>query len=228
MEIKELVKNSYYYDKTGMLLKGDCLEWMAKFPNKSVDMILTDIPYSEANRSSNGLRNLDKGNADISTFELDKFLIECERLCKQSYYIFCGFQQLSTIDTFFRQHGISRRCIVWEKTNPSPMNAKVIWLSGIELCVYGKHKNAPFNSFYRNTVLKYPSGRSKIHPTQKPVILFEELIDISSNENQIILDPCAGVCTTAIAAKNKNRKWICIEKQEEYCEISKKRLLEYT
>ena len=45
MEYNEIIKDAYYYDKTGMLLKGDCLEWMAKFPAKSVDMILADLPY---------------------------------------------------------------------------------------------------------------------------------------------------------------------------------------
>ena len=45
MEFKEIVKDAYYYDKTGMLLKGDCLEWMDKFPDASVDMILADLPY---------------------------------------------------------------------------------------------------------------------------------------------------------------------------------------
>jgi DNA modification methylase len=45
LEYKDLVKESYYHEKGGMLFKGDCLEWMVKFPDKSVDMILCDLPY---------------------------------------------------------------------------------------------------------------------------------------------------------------------------------------
>jgi len=45
LELKELVKKSYYHEKNGMLLKGDCLEWMKKIPDKSIDMILADLPY---------------------------------------------------------------------------------------------------------------------------------------------------------------------------------------
>jgi len=45
LELKELVNEAYYFDKTGMLLKGDCLEWMNKFPDKSIDMVLCDLPY---------------------------------------------------------------------------------------------------------------------------------------------------------------------------------------
>ena len=106
------------------IICGDCLEVMKELPDKSVDMILTDILYGSVNQKSNGLRCLDKGNADIETFVLGDFLRECDRVCKGSFYIFCGYPQFSEIDIYFRQHDISRRCIVWEKTNPSPMNAK--------------------------------------------------------------------------------------------------------
>jgi len=63
-----------------------------------------------------------------------------------------------------------------------------------------------------------------LHPTQKPVALFEYLIKTYTNENEIVLDNVAGSCTTAIAAKNTNRKWICIEKEEKYCDISVERI----
>jgi len=206
------------------IIEGDCLEVMRELPDKSVDMILTDIPYAEANRESNGLRCLDKQEADVQTFVLSDFLQECNRVCKGSFYVFCGFQQLSEIDGYFRQHDISRRCIVWEKTNPSPMNAKTIWLSGIEVCVYGKKSGATFNGFYKNTVLRYPSGSSKVHPTEKPLRMFEDLISISSNAGDIILDPCLGSGTTAIAAHNTGRFFIGIEKEPKYVEIARKRL----
>lgn len=55
-----------------------------------------------------------------------------------------------------------------------------------------------------------------LHPTQKPVALFEYLIKTYTNENDLVLDNCAGSGTTAIAAINTKRKWICIEKEEEY------------
>lgn len=206
------------------VLHGDCIRWMKELEDKSIDMVLTDIPYNEANRQSNGLRNLDKSNADILTFDLQEFLVECDRVCKGSFYIFCGFQQLSEIDRYFRQNKISRRCIVWEKTNPSPMNSKYIWLSGIELCVYGKKPKATFNDKYRNTVLKYPVGRSKIHPTEKPLKLFEELISISSNEGDVVLDACIGSGTTAVAAINLNRKFIGIEQDWDYCLMANGRI----
>jgi site-specific DNA-methyltransferase (adenine-specific) len=58
-----------------------------------------------------------------------------------------------------------------------------------------------------------------LHPTQKPVPLFEYLIKTYTNEGETVLDNCAGSFTTAVACDNTNRNWICIEKEEEYCNI---------
>jgi site-specific DNA-methyltransferase (adenine-specific) len=66
------------------------------------------------------------------------------------------------------------------------------------------------------------------HPTQKPVKLFEYLIKTYTNENDLILDNCAGSGTTGVAAHNLNRNAILIEKEPEYCEIIKKRLQDTT
>ena len=54
------------------LLQGDCMELMNNIPNESIDLVLTDIPYNVVNREDNGLRKLDKENADILTFDLCK------------------------------------------------------------------------------------------------------------------------------------------------------------
>lgn len=69
---------------------------------------------------------------------------------------------------------------------------------------------------YPRQVLDFASEGSTVHPTQKPVALFEYLIKTYTNENELILDNAAGSGTTAIAAINTNRKWICIEKDETY------------
>ncbi|MBQ3455878.1 MAG: hypothetical protein IJG36_05530, partial [Synergistaceae bacterium] len=66
------------------LYNGDCINVMAGMADGSVDFTLTDIPYGEVTRSSNGLRNLDKGKADIETFDLPSFLKEIYRVTKNS------------------------------------------------------------------------------------------------------------------------------------------------
>ena len=202
----------------------DCLVGMKRIPDGSVDCIVTDIPYNECNRTDNGLRNLDKDKADIGIFDVAMLT---ENLCektKGSIYMFCGFNQVSTIRQVMSQKGLSTRIVVWEKTNPSPMNGNNIWLSGIELCVFGKKSKATFNLHCKNTVLRYPCGVNKIHPTQKPIELMRYIVNASTKEGDIVLDPFMGSGTTAIACIREKRNYIGFEKSEEYWRKSMERI----
>lgn len=197
---------------------------MAIMEKDSIDLLLTDIPYDGVNRKSNGLRNLDKRDADIITFDLDLFLKDVVRITKGSGYIFCGWGQISQITNTLSNYGLSVRLCVWKKTNPSPMNGQHIWLSGVEFAVYFKKKNGTFNEHCKNCVWEFPSGRDKQHPTEKPLKLFEYLISVSSKENDIVFDPCLGSGTTALAAKNLKRNYIGIELNPNYVKIANNRL----
>lgn len=202
----------------------DCLEGIKQIPDGSVELVLTDIPYGEVNRKSNGLRQLDKQAADIVTFnlcELTKIL--CNKT-KGSIYMFCGTEQVSEIRRVMVEQGLSTRLVIWEKTNPSPMNGEYLWLSGVECCVYGKKKGGTFNLRCKNSVIKYPCGEHDIHPTQKPVDMFRYLIQASSNENDVVLDPFMGSGTTAIACIREKRNFIGFELNTEYYEKAVKRI----
>ena len=202
----------------------DCLEGMKRIRDKSIDLVCTDIPYGEVNRESNGLRKLDKGKADIFEMNLNELLAEIYRVTKGSIYIFCGTEQVSKIRKTLVNYGLSTRLIIWEKTNPSPMNGQHIWLSGVECCVYGKFKNATYNGHCNNTVLRYPCGKNKLHPTQKPLDLITKLILQSSNEGDLVLDPFMGSGTTAIACINTGRNFIGFEINKHYCDIANERI----
>lgn len=206
------------------LFCGDCMTYLKNVPNKSMTCTVTDIPYGEVNRKSNGLRNLDKKDADIVTFSLEDFVEEICRVTSGSIYIFCGTEQVSAIRSFLVKAGASTRLCIWEKTNPSPMNGKTIWLSGIECCVYGKFKGATFNEHCKNTVFRFPTVRGKIHPNQKPVALLQYLIETSTREGDTVFDPCMGSGTTGIAALKSNRNFVGVELNTEYFKEAKKRL----
>ena len=81
-------------------------------------------------------------------------------------------------------------------------------------------------SGYPRSVLEYQSviSKSQIHPTQKPLALFEYLIKTYTNEGDVVLDNCMGSGTTAIAALNTNRTFIGIEKEKEYVDIANERI----
>ena len=210
------------------LMQGDCLKRMKEIPDGSVDMVLTDIPYNAVNRVSGGLRTLDKGIADIITFSLDDFINECLRVSKGYVVIFCGKEQFSTIYAKLATEKGTVRPLVWEKSNPSPMNGQYIYLSGVELAVWFKksgHKT--FNAHCKNTVFKFPNGRSKNHPTEKNMKLWEEIIKDCTDEGHVILDPCVGSGTTGVACMNTNRKFIGIELDENYFNIAKERIMKF-
>ena len=212
------------------LWHGDCLELMKNIPDGSVDLVLTDIPYGECNRNDNGLRNLNKENADIETFNLQEFLIEVYRVTKGTIVVFCGQHQFSEINNFFQEKQDKNkgtvRQLVWRKTNPSPMNGKHIYLSGIENAVWFKKRGGVFNANCKNTVFDYPCGRSKLHPTEKNHDLLKELIFDNSNEGDIVFDPCMGSGSHGLVAVENNRRFIGIELDEGYFNIAKKRIEE--
>ncbi len=208
------------------LYNGDCIEYMKKMEKKSVDLLLTDIPYNEVNRKSNGLRNLDKKDADGAEFNLEEALNEFMRVTKGSIYVFCGIEQVSFIKKTFRENGLSTRLVVWEKTNPSPMNGDKVWLSSVECCVFGKFPKATFNEHCKSSVLRFSCGKSKVHPTEKPIKLFSKIVEVSSNEGDIVFDPFMGSGTAGVAALDLNRKFIGCELNEEYFNIAKNRIEE--
>jgi site-specific DNA-methyltransferase (adenine-specific) len=82
---------------------------------------------------------------------------------------------------------------------------------------------------YPRSVIKFASDKQTcyLHPTQKPVALFEYLIKTYTDEGDLVLDNCAGSGTTGIACINTNRDYILIEKEEEYCDIIDKRIMEH-
>ena len=196
--------------------------------DNSFNLTLTDILYGEVNRDSNGLRNLDKNMADIMTFSLDDFLNEVYRITSGTIIIFCGKEQISQIHKFFSEKQAKKlgtvRQLIWEKSNPSPMNGQYIYLSGIENAVWFKKKGGTFNAKCKNTVFKYPCGRSKLHPTEKNHDLLKELILDNSNENDLVFDPCCGSGSHCLVAKEFHRNFVGVELDNTYYDIAKNRI----
>ena len=208
-----------------MILNMDCMEYMKDLKNNSIDFVLTDIPYDEVQRTTNGLSNMKSldtlGDADELKFNIQKFCEEVYRITNNSICIFCGREQFSEIFEFFKNKAGTVRPIIYEKTNPVPSNGQYVYLSGVEFAVWFKKRGAKtFNAYCKNTVFRYPifGGKKRIHPTQKHPDLFKELILDNTNEGDLVFDPCAGGMTTARAAAATNRKFICCELNKEFYE----------
>jgi len=89
--------------------------------------------------------------------------------------------------------------------------------------------NAEFNLWeggnYKSNILKYKKDYDGFHPTQKPVLLLEDLIKTFSNENDTVLDMCMGSGSTIVACQNTNRNGIGIELDEKYFKIAEERIM---
>lgn len=216
---------SYRHMQYNQIKNCDCMRFIATMPDKSVDFTFTDIPYNMVNHASNGLRSLDKGKANILTFELDVFLLQILRVTGSSLLIFCAKEQFSQIYSLLSAQNGTVRAIVWEKSNPSPMNGQHVYLSGVELAVWFKYRGRKtFNAHCKNTVFRYPNGRSKEHLTEKNHELLKDLILDNTNAGDIVFDPCMGSGSHLLAAKHLNRRFLGCEINEHYFALAKKRL----
>jgi site-specific DNA-methyltransferase (adenine-specific) len=212
------VKPYYEDEKAGIVIyHGDCRGVLPSL--NSFDLLLTDPPYNEVNRESGGLRVFDKGGADSLPFS-----VEWLPATATSVYVWCAWEQLSDHIRWLRANEYTPRAAVWHKSNPSPMNGERMWLSGVELCAFGRRSGAYFAEHCESPVWCGPSEYNPEHTTQKPLWLFKELIGASCPPNGTVLDPFMGSGTTLRAAKDLGRKAIGIEIEERYCEIAAKRL----
>ena len=210
----------------GEVICQDALVFLKSLKEKP-SLILTDIPYGEVNRKSGGLRNLDKGHADVVTFDLEE--LACSFVNNSgknaSIYVFCGTEQVSTLRRTFVSHKLSTRLCIWKKRAPSPMNCQYLWLSDVECCVYARKPKGTFNGKYLSSVWEELSSRNKFHPTEKPLSLMKKLIEVSSNKGDLVVDPFCGGGSTLVAAKELGRRYAGCDKNSDCVNITLGRLV---
>jgi len=227
------------------IYQGDALKILKTFPDKSVDLILTDPPYniSQKNMIFRDYRNGEKANINFDYGEWDynwdmiPFLEESKRVLKQygQWLIFTSEQLFEDYRKWLALNGHFKQFIIWEKTNPLPQFRKCGYRQATEIIMWA-YKEKPntkeqhFNFLTQTemiNVLKYPicggNERTK-HPTQKPLRLISKLLSIHSWKNDIVLDPFLGSGTTAVACKQLHRNFIGIEKEPEYVKMAQARI----
>ena len=229
------------------LMQGDCLELMKDIPDKSIDMILCDLPYGKTrNKWDNiipletlwgGYNRVIKDNGAIVLFADGMFMVDLMR-SNEKYWRYnliwdkkkgCDFLNANVKP--LKSH---EEILIFYKKKP--VYNKQFWYS----IPYKKTKNSSLSNNYgyrgiaysqsddgkRNplSILSFARDVDRLHPTQKPVALLEYLIKTYTNENDLVLDNCAGSMSTAIACLNTNRDCIMIEKDNEYFKIGRNRV----
>lgn len=195
---------------------GDCLELMKEFPDKSIDLIITDPPYGKkADRGTNGFGSAKnrtyRGGWDSKIPEKAVF-DEMFRIAK-NVIIFGG--------NYFAHYLPPSKCwIFWDKKGDIAF--KNPFADG-EL-IYTTFTKPVKKIVFRQQGFITDSKDRRYHPTQKPSELVQTLIEQFSNEGDIILDPFLGSGTTAVAAVKTNRHYIGFELDPNYFDIACKRL----
>jgi len=226
---------------------------MNDIDDKSIDMILCDLPYGTTARN--------KWDVIIP---FDMLWEQYERIIKDNGAIVLTSQQPFTSKLIMSNEKLFRYEWIWEKTTATGhLNAKKMPMKAHENILvfykklptynaqkttgherkvskaehktnckmtlnYNEHDFVTYDSTerYPRSVQVFSTDKQKsaIHPTQKPVSLFEYLIKTYTNEGETVLDNCSGSGTTAVACINTKRKYICIEQDEEYYNLSAERI----
>ena len=213
----------------------DCTEGMKLIPNESVNLLLTDPPYNVSQKSNfhtMGRKGVDFGEWDKEFNQISWLETACDKIKKGgSVVVFNDYKNIGVMKEVLESKGfIIKEMIIWRKTNPMPRNRDRLYVTSIEMALWAvKGKGWAFNrqrDTYENAIFEQPvvSHTKRIHPTQKPVEVIEQLIKIHSNEGDIIMDCFMGSGTTAVACELNNRKWIGFELEQEYLEKANKRL----
>lgn len=221
------------------LYNDDCINVLKNIKDKTIDLICTDIPY-ELHKHGGTNSELAKRSArmrdsiDFMAYgiDYDSVFSEFIRVCKiPNMIIFCSNLQVGKIISFFSEKGLKTDVLVWEKSNPAPL-CNNNYLSDLEYIIYVYDKGRPFNNDapfeFKKKCKIYPIvvSNDKVHPTQKPLKLIEELVTLHSFENQLVLDPFMGSGTCGIVCASKDRNFIGVELDENYYNIAKKRIEE--
>lgn len=162
-------------------------------------------------------------DSEFTMEKLELFIIEYYKKLKKggTIIIFFDLWKISHLKEIMEKHKFKQiRFIELIKKNPQPLNSSVNYLTNCrEIALLGIKGSKPtFNSKYDNGIYycNIQGGKTRFHPTQKPLTAIEEIILKHSNENDIVLDTFLGSGTTAVACKNTNRQFKGCEISKEY------------
>lgn len=226
-----------FEDMINNIINCDCYEMIKNIPDKSVDCIYIDVPYSfESGGTSNTelskriKKQMNYVLKDIRNGIDYKIFDDLKRIMKYiNIFIWCSKDQILDILKYWCNKNVSYEILVWTKTNPTPQT-NGIWLPDVEYCLYFREKGNKLNDGYELKSKWYISPINKSdkdlynHPTIKPLDLVKRHILHTTQPNDIVLDCFCGSGTTCVACQETGRRYIGMEINKEYYEIAKKRI----
>lgn len=231
------------------LHQGNCLEVMKEIKDKTIDMVLCDLPYGTTDCKWDSIipfeplweqyKRIVKDNGAIVLFSAQPFttaLINSNlKQYRYNWYwkknnvtggIFCKYQPMRCVEDI---------CVFYKRMpvyNPQGLKKlhKPIHHKAVKSNILKEKKNPSLQEYtgYPKHLLEFDgvniSSDERVHPTQKPVALLEYLIKTYTNEGETVLDNCMGSGSTGVACVNTNRKFIGIELDNTYFNIAEERI----
>ena len=226
------------------LYNGDCLELLKNIPDKSIDLIVTDPPYLHVKGGMKSkIFNTGTWSAqsytntkmnDFGENEIFRFLNGADKKCKKTnMFVFCSKLQLQYYFKWIYENKKKYDLLIWDKQKKGMKSTKFftsdidyvirIYESGGALNKILSVNSEKADSSFYTKIQSYPQPKGE-HETMKPIELLEKYILLSSNKNDVVLDPFMGSGSTGVACVNTGRNFIGIELNEQYFNIATERI----
>lgn len=221
------------------IFNGDCLEILKNIGNEYIDLCIIDPPYklTSGGCTTSAINGHFKKNGKATDgaksgkifkendIKPSDYMKEIFRVLKDGshFYVMCNDKHLKEMIQEGESAGFKLlNILVWNKGMHTPLR---YYLKNVEFVIlFRKGKAIPINIMGSKALLNFNGIKGKQHPSEKPVELFEHFILNSSKENDIVLDCFIGSGTTAVAAINTNRKYIGIELDKDYYNMTNERI----
>lgn len=212
------------------LQHGDCIEWMKKIKDESVDLIVTDPPYGMNYRSNRrtATEKFNKIANDSDTDIIQKAFEQMYRVLKDgsACYAFCSWHHIDIFKQEFEKYFKLKNILIWNKNVHGTGDLKGQYAPKYEMILFGTKGRHILNGKRIPDVIDCAKVNSKyqVHSTEKPIELLKIFIEKSSRGGQTVLDPFMGSGTTGIASAQLDRNFIGIELNETYFNIATERI----
>jgi len=229
--------NLYLSDKNHKQVRieqKDCIQFLKDLDSTTVDLIVTDPAYSGMNEKlklgrgrivgdygkKNNAKWFEEFKDDPENFKI--FLAECKRVLKDGGHIFIMFDNYSllTLGHLMREFFDVKNIIVWDKVN---LGMGHYFRRRHEMIVFATNGFRKLNNRRTPDVWRFKRIHKSGYPTQKPVELFEAMINGSATENFLVVDPFIGSGSSAVAAIKKGCRYIGNDISKDAVEISRNR-----
>jgi len=211
------------------LIHGDALEELKKLPNESIDCIITDPPWG-VGYSPHALEEVRNDNMSIFDY-MPKITQEFYRILKKDAdcYTFCGYGEsfCSFYHAFINAHFMHSNTLIWIKdSRVKGLDFSHRYAHFYEPIIYMKKGNRFLNNSFSKDVLNFAKVEGGYASTEKPIELLSYLINNSTVKGEIVLDCFCGSGSTLVAAQQNERRWIGIDIEQKWIDISKQRIME--